>query len=230
MPRAGPLTQILQTLTVAELRALRREHAPRVSEYNGDKQVFMRRIRNSLKRAMEDDEFNYTELMAFIRAEFEQDGPQRVTTRIRQTLEDLVISPSAGHADTTAVRESWICSEAYQALQWEFRDQPYRVDQEASFGRNSIDLLVTHERENRNYIIEAKLAGSYSSRERLLSQIRRYRKNVPHLKRLYVLMITERLRDLPKNKSSVKHVVEEAKNETKTEVLIKPPESLHYTE
>lgn len=230
MPQAGPLTQILRTLTVQELRSFRRAHASRISEYSGDKQAFIRRLRNSLKRSMEDGEFSYAELMAFIREEFEQNGPQRVTTRIRQTLTELVISPSAGHADTTAVRESWICSEAYQALRCAFRDHPYRIDQEVSFGRSSVDLLVTHNRDDRNYVIEAKLAGSYSSRERLLSQIRRYRKKVPYLKRLYVLMVAERPRDLPENKSSVAHVVDEAEEEPKTEVLIKPPESLHYAD
>lgn len=228
MARASPLTQILRTLTVSELRSLRRTYAPRVSEYDGDKDTFVRRLRNSLKRAMDDGEFNYEELMAFIREEFKQNGPQRASTRIRHSLNELVVSPNAGRADTTAVREGWICSEAFQVLRREFSDSPYAIEQEAGFGRSNVDLLVTHERENRNYIIEAKLAGSYSSRERLLSQLRRYRKKVPYLRRTYVLMVTENERDLPQNKDSVSHAVEEAENEPDTEVLIKSPESLLY--
>lgn len=177
---------------------------------------------------MEEGEFSYESLMDFIREEFEQNGPQRATTRIRKGLNELVVSPNAGRADTTAVREGWICSEAYQVLRYHFEELPYQVRQEVSFGRNSVDLLVTHDREDRNYIIEAKLAGSYSSRERLLSQLRRYRKKVPYLRRTYVLMVAENERDLPENKSSVAHAIEEAQAEPKTEVIIKPPQSLLY--
>lgn len=229
MPRAGPLTQILRTLTVTELRSLRRAHAPQVTEYDGSKEAFVRRLRGSLDRSIDDGTFSYEELLRFIRTEIEQNGPKQATTRIRQSLTELEISPSAGRADTTAVRESWICSEAYQVLRLRFADHPYQVEQEATFGRSSIDLLVTHEREDRNYIIEAKLAGSYSSRERLLSQLRRYRKQVPYLRRTYVLMVAERQRDLPENKESVAHAVDEAEAEPETEVLIKPPSDLRYS-
>jgi len=228
MPRASPLTQILRTLTVAELRSLRRTHAPQVSEYDGDKNAFVRRLRNSLKRSIDGDQLTYEDLMEFIRDELEQDGPQRVTTRIRHSLKKLVISPNAGRADTTAVREGWICSETFQVLRHRFQGLPYIIKQEPTFGRSSIDLLVTHERKNRNYIIEVKLSGNYSSRERLLSQLRRYRKKVPHLRRTYVLMVAENERDLPENKGSVAHAVEEAQNEPDTEVIIKPPKSLLY--
>lgn len=228
MPRASPLTQILRTLTVSELRSLRRTHAPRVSEYDGNKGEFIRRLRNSLKRSMDDGKFSYEELMAFIREEFEQNGPQRASTRIRHGLTELVVSQNAGRADTTAVREGWICSEAFQALRYEFDDLPYQIEQEAGFGRSNVDLLVSHERENRNYVIEAKLAGSYSSRERLLSQLRRYRKKVPYLRRTYVLMVAENERDLPRNKNSVAHTIEEAENEPDTEIILKTPDSLLY--
>lgn len=228
MPRASPLTQILRTLTVSELRSLRRTYAPRVSKYDGNKDEFVRRLRNSLKRSMDDGEFSYGTLMAFIREEFQQDGPQRASTKIRHGLNELVISSNAGRADTTAVREGWICSEAYQVLRREFSDSPYEIEQEAGFGRSNVDLLVTHEHENRNFVVEAKLAGSYSSRERLLSQLRRYRKKVPYLRRTYVLMVAEDDRDLPENKKSVAHTVEEAETEPDTEVIVKSPDSLLY--
>ena len=228
MPRAGPLTQILRTLTVSELRSLRREYAPRVGEYDGDKEAFVRRLRNSLDRSMDEGEFTYADLMAAIRAELERDGPQRATTRIRHTLDGLEISPNAGRADTTAVREGWICSEAFQLLRRDLADLPYSVEQEAIHGRNSVDLLIEHDREDRRYMIEVKLAGSYSSRERLLSQLRRYRKKISYLKRTFVLLVAERERDLPENKPSVAHVVDEADGEPNTEVVVKGPESLLY--
>lgn len=228
MPRAGPLTQILRSLTVSELRSLRRTHAPRVTEYDGDKGAFVRRVRNSLSRSIDEGEFTYEDLMEFVREEFDDDGPQRATTRIRHGLEELVVSSNAGRADTTGVREGWICSEAYQALRYEFDDLPYEIAQEENFGRSAVDLLVSHQREDRNYVIEVKLAGSYASRERLLSQIRRYQKRVPHLRRTFVLVVAENERDLPENKSSVAHAIEEAENEPDTEIVLKRPDSLAY--
>ncbi len=54
MPRAGPLKQILRTLTVAELRSLRRTHCPQVTEYDGNKTAFVDRLRNSLKRSIDE--------------------------------------------------------------------------------------------------------------------------------------------------------------------------------
>lgn len=228
MPRAGPLTQILRSLTVAELRSLRREFCPRVSEYDGDKAEFVEGLRRSLKRSIDQGEVTYEDLMEFVRAELSADGPAYASTRIRKAMEGIEISPNAGSDDATAVRERWIASELFQVLRHRFDDQPYAIEQEATFGRSSVDLLVSHETEKRNYLVEVKLAGSYSSRERLLSQLRKYRKKVPYLRRSYVLMVAERDRDLPENKESVAHVVEEAENEPDTEVVVKPPSDLLY--
>lgn len=228
MPRAGPLKQILRSLTVNELRALRNECCPRVTEYDGDKAAFVDRLRNSLQRSMDEGEFSYEKLMEFVRDQLTNQGPERATTRIRHVLEEIEISKSAGNQDSRSVREHWISSELFQGLQCQFEAQPYRIEQEAQFGRNSVDLLVTHERQNRNYIIETKLAGRYSSRERLLSQLRRYRKKVPELRRTFVFMVAERTRDLPTNKEAVEHVVGEARAEPDTEVIVKPPNELRY--
>lgn len=228
MPRAGPLKQILRSLTVAELRSLRRTRCPRVSEYDGDKDAFVDRLRNSLKRSIDDGEFTYEELVEFLRDEFGSDGPERATTRIRHAIDQLEISPCAGYRDSRAVRERWVCSELFQALRYELEELPYDIQQEASFGRSSVDLLVSHEREHRNYLVEAKLAGNYSSRERLLSQLRKYRKKVPYLRRSFVLLVAERERDLPENKESVRHAVREAEDEPKTDVIVKPPDDLAY--
>ncbi|APX00231.1 hypothetical protein CHINAEXTREME_20700 (plasmid) [Halobiforma lacisalsi AJ5] len=229
MPRAGPLKQILRTLTVAELRSLRRTHCPQVTEYDGNKTAFVDRLRNSLKRSIDDGELTYEDLVEFLRDEFESNGPERATTCIRHTLEDLTISPCAGYRDGRAVRERWISSECYQALQYELADLPYEITQEATFGRSSIDLLVSHAHDDRNYLTEVKLAGNYNSRERLLSQLRKYRKKVPYLRRSFVFMVAERERDLPANKESVEHVIQEAEDEPQTEIVVKPPAGLEYS-
>lgn len=228
MPRAGALKQILRSLTVSELQAVRRTHCPRVTEYDGDKSAFVERLRRSLKRSMDEGEYSYEDLVETIREELDDDGPERVTTRIRHSLAGIEISANAGHESSRSVRERWICSELFQSLHYQLEDQPYEVEQEANFGRSSVDLLVSHVREDRQYAIEVKLAGSYSSRERLLSQLRKYRKKIPNLRRTFVFMVAERERDLPENKESVKHVIEEAENEPRTEVVVKPPRDLRY--
>lgn len=228
MPRAGALKQILRSLTVAELRSVRREHCPRVTEYDGDKSAFVERIRRSLKRSMDEGECSYEDLVATIREELDDDGPERVTTRIRHVLNEVEISANAGHEDKRSVREDWLCSEVFQGLRYRLADQPYEIEQEARFGRSRVDLLVSHIREDRRYAVEVKLAGNYNSRERLLSQLRKYRKRVPDLRRTFVLMVAERERDLPENKESVAHVVTEAEDEPKTEVVVKPPTDLRY--
>jgi len=219
---------MLRSLTVAELRSVRRQHCPRVTKYDGDKSAFVERIRRSLKRSMDDGECSYEDLLATIRNELNDDGPKRVTTHIRHVLDGVEISSNAGHENSSSVREKWICSEVFQGLRYRLVDHPYAVEQEATFGRSSVDLLVSHDREDRQYVVEVKLAGSYSSRERLLSQLRKYRKKVPDLQRTFVLMVAEKSRDLPENKESVDHVVEEAKNEPRTEVVVKPPAELRY--
>lgn len=228
MPRAGALKQILRSLTVAELRAVRREHCPRVTGYDGDKSAFVERLRRSLRRSMDERDCSYEDLVETIRAEVADDGPERVTTHIRHVLNGVEISANAGRKKSSSVREGWICSEVFQGLRHRLADRPYEIEQEATFGRSSVDLLVSHEREDRRYVVEVKLAGSYGSRERLLSQLRKYRKKVPDLRRTFVLVVAERERDLPENKESVAHVVTEAENEPRTEVVVKPPSDLRY--
>lgn len=228
MPRAGPLKQILRSLTVEELRSLRREHGPRVTEYDGDKDAFVERLHRSLKRSMDDGSFAYRDLMKFVRAELGDGAPQYATSAIRDALEGLVVSPGAGSVGAASVRGRWIGSELFQVLAGRFADRPYAVEQSASFGRYEVDLLVAHESESRNYVIEVVLAGSPTSRDGLVSQLRDYRQAVPHLERSYVLVVVERDVDLPANKEAVATVVADAEDEPDTEVVLKRPEQLLY--
>jgi hypothetical protein len=41
-------------------------------------------------------------------------------------------------------------------------------------------------------------------------------------------MIAERERDLPENKTSVRHVIDEVEKRDRTEVILKPPSDLRY--
>lgn len=228
MPRAGPLKQLLRALSVAELRAIRREFCPQVTQYNGDKDAFINRVRNSLKRSIDKGDVSYQEVMEVVRTEISEQGPKTISGRIKQILDEIEISSNAGHENKSSVREEWICSEIFQGLRYQLQTKPVAIEQEASFGTNRVDLLISHTKKKQNFIIELKLAGNYAGRKRLLTQLRRYRKNVPYLQWAFVVLIVEKRRDLPTNKKSINHVVEELSNEPKTKVVIKPPDDLRY--
>jgi len=68
MPRAGPLRQMLNALSVKELRAVRRGFCPKVNSYSEQdgKNSFVGSIRDSLKRSIEKNEVSYYELMQFL--------------------------------------------------------------------------------------------------------------------------------------------------------------------
>lgn len=223
MPHAGPLRQILRALTVGDLQRIRARYAPRVSDYDGDKEEFVGRLRDSISRS---EDITHEKLMEAI-LDIRSADARRPTTRIKDALNGLKLSPNVGGKSATSVRERWISSEAFQALRYEFEDQPYKISQEKNFGRAAIDLFVGHENGERNYVIEVKLAGN-SARDKLPAQLRRYEERVSYRKRTYVFMVVERERDLPENKTSVRHVVDEAEKRDRTEVILKPPSDLQY--
>ena len=221
MPKAGPLKQILRELSVEELRDLRKTSCSRVKQYNGSKSELVDRMRNSIKRSIDDGETSYGELFSHIKSILQEEGPKHVTTRIRNSIKELEISKNAQHGDTTGVREKWINSELFQILRKNLERTGYNIEQESTFGRSSVDLLIGNE--SRRYLIEIKLAGNSSSRDKLPSQISKYRKKVPNLRKSFALMVVERERDLPQNKSSVKHIIDETEAVHNTEVFTKKP-------
>lgn len=223
MPHAGPLRQILRALTVEDLKEIQTRHAPRISEYNDDKEEFVGRLRGSISRSKD---VTYETLMETI-LDIRSADTRWTTTRIKDALNGLKVSPNVGWKDTTSVRERWISSEAFQALRYEFRGQPYEISQEESFGRAAPDLFVSHRNGRKNYVVEVKLAGG-SARDKLPTQLRRYEEKIPYRKQTYVFMIVERERDLPENKTSVRHVIDEVEKRDRTEVILKPPSDLRY--
>ncbi len=130
MLRAGPLRQMLNALSVKELRAIRREFCPKVNSYSeqNGKNSFVGSIRDSLKRSIEKNEVSYYELMQFLREELSDSTPKQITTKIRNVLKEIQISKNVGHEDSKGVREEWICSEACQGLMYKLKNTPYEVE------------------------------------------------------------------------------------------------------
>lgn len=224
MPRAGPLKQMLRALNVAELRAIRREYCPRVRPYpeQDGKTAFVDSLRNSLKRSMDDGDLSYEELMDFVQKELTDDTPQRITTKVRNVLDEIEFSPNSQEAGSKSMREKWYSSEIYQALQYELADTPYEVRQEESFGRNRVDLFIDHRNKDRCYAIEIKLANNTNGRERLPTQVSKYRHKIPHLRRIFACLIINRARNMPENKDAVQHVVNEVNDKDRAEIIVKP--------
>jgi len=229
MPRAGPLRQMLNALSVKELKAVRREFCPKVNSYSEQdgKNSFVGSIRDSLKRSIKKNEVSYHELMQFLREELSDSTPKQITTKIRNVLEEIQISKNAGHKKSKSVREKWICSEVCQGLRYELKDTPYEVEVEKSLGRYQADIFVSHSSKNMNYLIEAKFAGS-GSRDKLPHQISKYQDATSYLKRTFVLMIAQKERYLPENFDSVRKVIEDVEEKDKTEVVVKGPGELGY--
>lgn len=226
MPRAGPIRQILRTLSVEDLRRLRREIAPQVTEYEGDKSAFVGRLRHSLNRQMEDGEFSYEELALYITNDLSDEEHRRVSTKIRHVLEDIEISPCASEESSTSMREKWINSEIFQGLRYSLDTSRYNIHQEKGFSRRSVDLYVEGKRDSGNYVIETKLAGSSSSLGRVLEQVHTYNEVVPDRRRTFVCIVAERERHMPDRKQSVRRVINKVENEDRTEVVVKPPSEL----
>jgi len=231
MPRAGPLRQMLNALSVKELRAVRREFCPKVNSYSEQdgKNSFVGSIRDSLKRSIEKNEVSYYELMQFLREELSDSTPKQITTKIRNVLEEIQISKNVGHEDSKGVREKWICSEIYQALGCELEDTDYEVKIEKNIGnRYRADLLITHTSGKRNYLIEVKLADRSGSRDRLPYQVTKYQDCINYLRRTFVVMIAPEKSYIPDINDSVSDVKEEIEKKDKTEVVVKGPGELGY--
>ena len=231
MPRAGPLRQMLNALSVKELRAVRREFCPKVKSYSEQdgKNSFVGSIRDSLKLSMEKGEISHYELMQFLREELSDTIPKQITTKIRNVLKEIQISKNAGNKKSVNVREKWICSEIYQTLICELEDTEYEVKIEEDLdNRYRADLLVSHKSGKRNYLIEVKLVGSSGGGDRLPYQITKYQNCISYLKRTFVVMIIQDENNLPESNDAVAKVKEEVESKDKTEVVVKGPGELGY--
>jgi hypothetical protein len=218
MSNAGPVRQILRALDISTLRRVRARLAPGVQEYAGQKNEFVTRLRNSIAGSGPD----VCERLTNVILEIQDTDYRRPTTRIRDALTNLVVSSNATRKTSKSVREYWICSEAFQALRYEFQDQPFEIRQEESVGQGAADLFLRKENGNANYVIEAKLAGS-SGRDRLPAQLRRYEDLVSYRKRTFVLLVVEHKRSLPERKRSVRALIDEVEDRERTEVIVKRP-------
>lgn len=224
MPPTSKLRKFLRPLTVSDLKKIRERHAGRVGEYNGDKNDFIDRLRRSIDGSDETSIEDLTETVLDIRSS----DSRQVTTRIRDAVDMLEVSPNAGGKKSKSVREHWISSELFQCLRYEIEGHPYSVEQEKYFTRGtSVDLFVTRQDGNGNYLIELKLAGR-STKDRLPRQLRRYEDKASYRKRTFVVFVAEEENDLPGHNPSLADLIEQVKKRTRTDVLVKPPSDLRY--
>ncbi|MFC7132067.1 MULTISPECIES: hypothetical protein [Salinibaculum] len=221
MPRAGPLKQLLTPLTLDELRYLRREFNLDISSYDGDKTGFRDRVHDALKYRIDNGQMTYQQVMESYRDEVVTNESKQVTTRIRETLNNLELSEGANRKEAN---EMWITSEAWQALRMAFQDEPYTVIQEETFGRRRVDLLVTHDHDARNYLIEFKLANRTGSLSRTYSQLREYQRAIEGLSRSWLVVVAPEERYLPEQKERVANMIEDVRQLDATEVIIVRPE------
>lgn len=221
MPRAGPLKQLLQPLNLDELRYLRQRFCQSVQSYQGDKTAFRDRVHDALKYRIDNGELTYEQLMQAYRSEYVSDESQQVTTIIRETLDGLELSNEANRKEAG---EMWITSEAWQTLRIALRDKPYTVIQEENFGRKRVDLLVTHDRDARSYLIEFKMADNTEQMKKAYSQLKGYQREIEGLRRSWLVAVAPRERYLPEQKGLVANMIEDVRELDATEVIIVRPD------
>lgn len=220
MPRAGPLKQILIPMTLDELRSLYREFNLDIQSYGGDKTAFRDRVHDALKYRIDNGQLTYQQVMEAYRDEVVTNESRQVTTRIRETLDNLELSEGAGRKEAN---EMWITSEAWQALRMAFREEPYTVVQEETFGRRRVDLLVTHDHDARNYLVEFKLANRTGSLRQTYSQLRDYQRAIEGLRRSWLVAVAPEERYLPEQKERVANMIGDVRELDATEVIIVRP-------
>lgn len=227
MSNPGAFTQILRSINIDDLRAIRRKYASGVSSgYNKPKLV--RRLRDSL-----DGRINIQKLTESALEEAQRDRRQHFT-RIKDALERLVFSENVTDDSTSENREKWMCSEAFQALRYELEDvvgssnytieQEYIVKQEGE--RGIVDLCVTYddgkERPMR-YLIEAKRARRKQGMKRLINQIETYEERTKYWERSIGLIIVEREADLPRNAPATRRAKNKLESRRRTDYVLKRP-------
>lgn len=221
---AGPLRQILRTLNIRQLKEVRKEFCPRVKKYDNDKNDFISRLRGSLARSIDRGEISYEDLMEFITSLLESDT-RTVRTQIKHTLKEMEFTGN-GAKTTKGINERFLAAEVFQALYHSLDQRNYNIIREDYRRGSHPDMIV--ENSSRSYLIEFKRARNRSRMEGLPTQVERYKSSVDDLKKVFVVVIVEKEKDLPKNCKKVKHAIETVKDKEKTELIIKEPEELRY--
>jgi len=213
MGRKGPLRVALEMKSVEELNEIRSEFCDTIGKYNGDKGEFARRIRDSIKRSIDDGEYDYDDVFNYLFGETNHTA----STRIHHCLEEIEFSNSATHGDGS-LKEAPLIGELFQALRLKFIDTRYSVYDERVFGKYRPDLAI--EGNGKTYIIEVKNHGSISS---LLNKLQNYTEDI-NQDGVYVFYVTDNRGKLPDQNESIRNTLGGAENYHNAHVIVKGPE------
>lgn len=223
MSNPSALKQVLRSLDVEDLQAIRREHAERVSSgYN--RENLIQRLWDSLNGRI-----SVSKLMETALAEVQKDRRQHLT-RIKHALERLVFSEHVTGGDASRARENWMCSEAFQALRYELGNATgktdYFIELEKGSGQEGVDLCVTYddgEGRPMRYLIEAKRARNRSGMRGLSNQLSGYEETITYWKHSIGLIIAERETHLPENNRLTRRMQNDLEDRERTDCILKRP-------
>lgn len=179
MPQGSELLQFIRGMTLDELNAIRRRcDWCRVRSYE-DKQDLSKRVKNSIKRSVENDRLTYAEAMADIRRQVLIPGEKTAEQTIRTALEETPVSAPVG--DIRLVEE-WLSAQLYGSLYAEFdRRTQYEVYIEYPLNhrtRSQADLYVENTGEGGDFLVEVKRAGEIGNGNQVERQLQKYFRDI----------------------------------------------------
>lgn len=196
MSQGTPLLRFIKGMTLDELNAIRRRcDWCNVRSYD-DKADLAKRIRDSMKRSVDNGSWTYGEIMQDIRLQVLIPGPETIETTVRQTLYEAPITDPTG--DVRLIEE-WFSAQLYGVLSAKVYD-PYEVYLEYEVNnrsRHQADVYLKHTEGGGDLLIEVKRDGEIDNGEAVKRQIRRYRRHIEGRSDLdhqmtYLCIITEK--------------------------------------
>lgn len=224
MSSPSALTAILRTQSYSGLDAINRELCDNRIKRDGGKEKYVQRLRRSLKNSLDNGDIQWEDLLEVLRA----DNKARTRTRIRDCLEDVTFSKTTSQKEGKEAIEHYVTAEAFQALQWKFKDDDIEVFDEKwqnkSVGRPDITVLDGEDK----YVIEVK-TSSLGAMSKLKEQVKKY-KEVDGFRWLIVLYVTTNPRMTLERNSKRKNMIAGLKGHHKRLTVVdKGPDSFYPT-
>lgn len=196
MSQGTPLLRFIKGMTIDELNAIRRRCDWCGVRTYDDKADLSMKIRDSIKRSVDNDSLTYRNAMRDIRLQVLIPRPETVETTVRQTLAEAPITDPTG--DVRLIEE-WFSAQLYGALTSKVHD-PYDVFLEYEVNnrsRHQADVYVRHGEGGGDLLIEIKRDGEIENGEEVKRQIQRYRRHIETRSDLshrmtYLCIITEK--------------------------------------
>lgn len=179
MPQGSELLQFIRGMTREELNAVRRRcDWCRVRKFE-NKRDLSKRVKDSIKRSVDNGQLTYAEAMGDIRREVLIPRPATTEQMIRRTLKETPVSAPVGDI---RLEEEWLSAQLYGSLYAKFEPrQQYDVYIEYPLNhrtRSQADLYIEDAGGDGDFIIEVKRAGEIDNGNKVERQLEKYFRDI----------------------------------------------------